>query len=66
MTLGEAELLISAHQGVRDLAESGELAKIHQKYDELHKRIEGDYLATRNNINKILYQIEEKENALYA
>jgi hypothetical protein len=66
LTLGEAELLISANQGVRDLAASGELSKIHQKYEELSKRIEGDYLATRNNISKILYQVEEKENALYA
>ena len=47
------------------MAERGELVKIHSKFDELQKRIDGDYLATRNNISKVLYQIEEKENALY-
>ena len=65
LTVGDAELLISANQDVKDLAERGELIKIHSKFDELQKRIDGDYLATRNNISKVLYQIEEKENALY-
>ena len=65
LTVGDAELLISANQDVKDLAERGELVKIHSKFDELQKRIDGDYLATRNNISKVLYQIEEKENALY-
>ncbi len=65
MTLGEAEILIAANPEVRDAAERGDLKKIHSKFNELDKRIEGDYLATRNQISKILYQIEEKENALY-
>ena len=50
----DAELLISANQDVRKLAETGELAKIHTKFEDLQKRIDGDYLATRNNISKIL------------
>ncbi len=54
LTVGDAELLISANQDVRKLAETGELAKIHTKFEDLQKRIDGDYLATRNNISKIL------------
>jgi len=60
----EAEVLISASQKVQGLAETGELAKIHQQCKELEDRIEGDYLAVRNHIGKILLQIEEKENEL--
>jgi hypothetical protein len=54
LTVGDAELLISANQDVRKLAETGELSKIHTKFEDLQKRIDGDYLATRNNISKIL------------
>jgi len=65
LTLAEAEILASANPSVIESAEKGELAKIHQKFEELDKRIEGDYLEARNHLSKILYQIEEKENALY-
>lgn len=64
--MGEAEILASANQEVVKAAESGALAKIHHKYDDLSKRIDGDYLAARNHISKVLVQIEEKENALYS
>lgn len=60
----DAEILISASQNVRNLAETGELAKVQQKCIELEQRIEGDYLAVRNHIGKILIQIEQKENEL--
>jgi hypothetical protein len=55
LTVGDAELLISANQDIRKLAETGELAKIHTKFEDLQKRIDGDYLATRNNISKVLF-----------
>jgi hypothetical protein len=64
MTLKEAEILHSANPNVRQQAESGQLAATHKKFNDLEKRIEGDYLAVRNHIGKILIQIEEKEDAL--
>lgn len=64
LTVKDAELLISASSRVRGLAETGELERIHKQCKELEDRIEGDYLAVRNHIGKILVQIEEKENEL--
>lgn len=60
----DAEILISANQNVKDLADRGELEKLHKRCVELENTIESDYLAVRNHIGKILLQIEEKENAL--
>ncbi len=42
----------------------GELQEIHRKFEELENRIESDFLAVRNHINKILMQIKEKEDEL--
>lgn len=64
LTLGEAEILISANKEARDFADSGELAKVYEQCVALEQSIEGDYLAVRNHIGKILAQIEEKENDL--
>jgi hypothetical protein len=49
---------------VQKLSESGDLAKIHQNFQDLENRVEGDYLAARNHIGKILIQIEDKEDEL--
>jgi uncharacterized protein with NAD-binding domain and iron-sulfur cluster len=64
LSVRDAEFIISANSNVRNLAESGELAKIHSKFDALENRVEGDYLAARNHIGKILIQIEDKEDEL--
>lgn len=55
---------MSANKSVRDLADAGQLQKIHSKFNKLHERIEVDYENVRNSIGKILLQIEEKENVL--
>jgi hypothetical protein len=64
LTVQDLEVMMSASSKVRGLADSGELEKIYKQCVELENRIEGDYLAVRNHIGKILLQIEEKENAL--
>ena len=35
LTIKEAEILMSANENVRDLADKGELQKIHKKYNDL-------------------------------
>jgi len=64
LSMREAEILMSANKNVRDLADSGELQKIHSKFNKLNERIEVDYDNVRNSIGKVLLQIEEKENLL--
>jgi hypothetical protein len=54
LTVKELEIMISASSKVRGLADSGELEKIYKQCVELENRIEGDYLAVRNHIGKIL------------
>lgn len=54
LSVREAELLISANKSVRDLAETGELQKIHKKFNELHNKVEGDFQAVRTHLMQIL------------
>ena len=44
MTVHEAEILISANQEVRDLAESGNLKKIHENYNAIKEKVDISYL----------------------
>lgn len=41
---------MSANRSVRDLADKGELQKIHKRFNDLHERIEIDYQNVRNSI----------------
>lgn len=65
LTVREAEILMSANENVRSLAESGDLRKIHTQYEQTKEKAEREYLAVREHIQKILHQIEEKENEIY-
>jgi hypothetical protein len=65
LTLKEAEILIAANKEVRDLAESGSLKDLHNRYNDIHGKIESNYLAIREHLAKTLQVIEAKENALY-
>jgi hypothetical protein len=65
LTVHEAEILMSANQEVRDMAEKGDLQKLHTNYNQLKDKVEAEYLNVREHIQKILHQIEEKENDLY-
>lgn len=50
----EAEILITANQGVRDLADSGELKAIHDRYNDAKARVGTEYLAVREHLAKTL------------
>lgn len=65
LTVNEAEILMTANEEVRALAEKGELKKLHANYNALKDKVEADYLQVREHIQKILHAIEEKENDLY-
>ena len=65
LTVQESEILISANQEVRNMAESGELKAIHAKYTDLKSKVHTEYLAVREELAKTLQIIEGKENELY-
>ena len=66
LTITEAEILISANEEVRDMADSGELKRIHSYFNELTGKVQTEYLAVREQLAKTLQIIEGKENQLYA
>lgn len=65
LTVKEAELLISANEEVRALADSGELRAIHNRYNDVRTRIETEYLVVREHLAKTLQIIESKENEIF-
>lgn len=65
LTVREAEILIAANEEVRTLAENGGLKDLHQRYNDIHGRIETDYFSLRDYFAKTLHVIEGKENQLY-
>ena len=62
MTLGEAELLMSASPEVRAIAEKGELKAIHDKCKQTHDKVDAALIKTREHMLRLLQQVEEKEN----
>lgn len=65
LTVHEAEILISANQEVRDMAENGSLKKLHENYNAIKEKVEVSYLQVREHVQKLLHAIEEKENDVY-
>jgi hypothetical protein len=61
----EAEILIAANEEVRNLAENGGLKDLHQRYNDIHGKIETDYFSLRDYFAKTLQVIEGKENQIY-
>jgi hypothetical protein len=61
----EAEILIAANSEIRDLAENGQLHNLHERFNDIHGKIETDYFAMRDYLAKTLQVIEGKENQLY-
>ena len=65
LTIREAEILMSANDEVRGLADSGALKQLHQRYTSLKSKVEQDYLSIRDQLVNNLQIIEGKENDLY-
>lgn len=65
LTIKEAEILMSANDEVRGLAESGALKQLHQRYTSLKNKVEQDYHSIREQLVKNIQIIEGKENELY-
>jgi len=65
LTIREAEILIAANQEVRDFADAGGLKQLHNRYNDIHGKIENNYLGMREHLAKTLQVVEAKENALY-
>ena len=66
LTIHEAEILITANQEIKDMAENGNLKKLHENYNAIKEKVEVSYLQVREHVQKILHAIEEKENDTYA
>ncbi len=65
MTVREAELLMTANEEVRNLADSGELRKVHSRYQEAREKAELSTLNVRESLAKTLQIVESKENEIY-
>lgn len=65
LLIKEAEVLIAANEDVRELADSGELKRIHATFVEAKNRVETEYFAFREHLAKVLLVVEGKENEIY-
>lgn len=65
LTLREAEILASAGEDVKIMAEKGDLRNLHERFRIIKEQVEVDYLKVRDHIDRIIVSIEEKENELY-
>jgi len=64
-TLGEAEVLFSAGDTVKGLAESGALAGLHERLADLNEASEGMYISTRDKLQNVIKAAEAKEDEIY-
>jgi hypothetical protein len=65
LTVREAEILISANDEVRNMAESGGLKELHNKYNALTGRVESEYFNVREHLAKTLQVLEGKESEIF-
>lgn len=61
-TVAEAEVLFSAGDNVKELAESGELRGLHEKVADLSEASERLYISTRDKIENIIKSAQAKED----
>ena len=54
LTVREAEILISANEEVRTMADNGGLKELHNKYNALTGRVESEYFNVREQLAKTL------------
>lgn len=64
-TLSEVEVLNSAGENVKNLAQSGALKDIHERCDSLKEASESQYINMRDKIESIIQAIQTKEDDVY-
>lgn len=64
-TLSEVEVLHSASDSVKQMAESGNLGDIHSRCDALKEASESQYINLRDKIENIVQAIQTKEDDIY-
>ena len=65
MTLKESEFLYSANDKIKELAQTGELQKLHAKCNELESAVETGYLKVIDHLNRAIAQISQIEEDIY-
>ena len=65
LSLEEAEVLFSASDDIKQLAESGSLKSLHDKCISLQESAESDFLNTRDRIQNIIQAVHSKEDEIY-
>ena len=65
LTVREAEILISANEEVKNLADQGGLKELHNKYNDLTGKVELEYFNVREHLAKTLQVIEGKETEIF-
>ena len=65
MTMREAELLYTANDSIRALAETGELQDLHSRCAAAEQAVETGYLKVMDHLDRALQQISETENETY-
>ena len=63
-SLQEAEVLYSANDAIKAMADSGELQALHEKFNSLHQRSQTEYLSIRDKINNIIIAAQSKEDEI--
>jgi hypothetical protein len=64
-TLSEVEVLHSAGENVKSLAQSGALGDIHSRCYALKEASESQYINMRDKIENIVQAIQTKEDEIY-
>ena len=65
-TIGEAEVLFSASDKVKALAESGALKEMHANCEALTEAAESQYISTKDRLSNIVDAINSKEDDIVA
>lgn len=64
-TVREAELLFSASDDVKALADSGELKDLHDRCNSLNEASQSQYVTTMDRLNSVINAIHAQEDEQY-
>jgi hypothetical protein len=63
-TLQEAEVMFNANENVRSMAHSGELSRLHERFQNLSEQAHSEYESIRDRINNIVLATQTKEDEI--